>query len=544
MTHQIGAIAAGHEQTARAGARMLAEGGNAIDAATAAVFASCTCEPTLTGLGGAGFATVRLADGAATVLDFFAAVPGHGRTIDTATGPVPVEVLFGTTAQTFHVGPQSCAVPGFVAGVLTMHERFGRLPRAEVLAPGIELARTGLGLTPQQAYCHHILEKIVTRRERGRTIFAPRGTMLAAGDHFRQSHLAGTLELLAADGADAFYRGDLAREIVRWADEEGGLVTLEDLDRYAVRIHEPVRTTYRDLTFLSVPPPSSGGALVGYALRLIDVARGNVSGIDVDSGDGAELLVAAMIAANAVRGATFDRYLYGGGLVEWLLDDASIERGVHELALARGAEPWPSSRLGSTTHLSVIDADGNAVAMTTSTGCGSGEFVGDTGIHLNNMLGEEDLLPVEHTLSCGDRLTSMMAPSLLVAGGRPLLATGSAGSNRLRSAILQTLVRIVESRYGSDAHRPLQERLAHATATGRLHAEAGLVHAEPDVPASALERLELRGHQIERWPMQNLYFGGVNMVAVNDDGTFAAAADPRRGGGACIAFDDGSLRAP
>src|SRR5262249_38654283 len=152
--------------------------------------------------------------------------------------------------------------------------------------------------------------------------------------------------------------------------------------------------------------------------------------------------------------------------------------------------------------------EGGAVAITTSTGCGSGEFVGLTGIHLNNMLGEEDLVPVEHKLHAGDRLTSMMAPSLVLDGStaRPLLATGSAGSSRIRSAVLQTLLRALAARV--DAGDELPARLRDAVGTARVHAEAGVVHAEAGYDEGALSSLAAAGHDVNRWPMKNLYFGG------------------------------------
>jgi gamma-glutamyltranspeptidase / glutathione hydrolase len=519
---------------------MLAEGGNAIDAAVAGVYASCMCEPTLTGPGGAGFATVHTADGTDVTLDFFAAVPGLDRTIDTATGPVPVDVLFGATTQTFHVGPQSCAVPGFVAGTLQLHERFGRLPLATVLAPAIELARTGIEITAAQAYCHSLLERIVTRVPAGKHIFSPDGRFLAEGDRFRQPDMADTFEQLVSGGAAAFYTGDIAAEIVRWSDDRGGLISRTDLERYRVAERPPVHSTYRGIDFLSVPPPSSGGTLIAFTIQLLERAR-HGDAVDLDSPEGVRLLVAAMLASNGMRGARFDSYLYGGGLEEWLLGDDAIEQGLELLAHAGEEAPRPSSRLGSTTHLSTIDSEGNAVAITTTTGCGSGEFAGATGVHLNNMMGEEDLLPVEHTLVPGQRLTSMMSPSIMLAEGRPLLATGSAGSNRIRSAIIQSLVRLVESRHvGPD--RSLADRLEAAVQAPRLHAEIGLVHAEPGIPADAVDDLRSRGHHVNEWPGKNLYFGGVNMVATSADEGFAAAADRRRGGGAFVVQRDGELR--
>jgi gamma-glutamyltranspeptidase / glutathione hydrolase len=542
---QVGAVATGHEASARAGAEVLAEGGNAVDAAVAAAFAACTGEPTLTGIGGAGFATVHIPGEGDHCVDFFASVPGIGRTVELAGQPVPVDVLFGSTTQTFHVGPQSCAVPGMVAGLLHLHGRFGSLPLTRVLEPGVQLAREGLHLPPAQAYCHHLLTPILTRTDKGRAAFAPAGPMLVAGDHFRQPQLADTLEVIARDGAHAFYRGELAAEIVRWSDEQGGLITAEDLAHYQVVDHEPVRGHWRGFEFVTPPPPSSGGALIAFALRLLERANDGPDGpgVDVESPEGAELLVATMIAANGIRGREFDGWLYGGGLADWLLGEQACARGDELLAAALDRPAGPSSRLGSTTHLGVIDASGRAVSITTSTGCGSGEFVADTGIHLNNMMGEEDLVPVEHVLRPGERLTSMMAPSLVLHGGRPVLATGSAGSNRLRGAILQTLLRVLESRRvaAGRAVPPLQERLHAAVQAPRLHAEAGLVHVEPGYPDPALGHLEQRGHQLNRWPGTNMYFGGANMVAVDMDGSFAAAGDHRRGGGAWIALADGTV---
>ncbi|MBC7461643.1 MAG: gamma-glutamyltransferase [Thermoleophilia bacterium] len=543
---QVGAIATGHEASARAGAEVLADGGNAVDAAVAAAFAACHCEPTLTGPGGAGFATVHQPNGDDHTFDFFTSVPGIDGTVEVAGQLVPVDVLFGATTQTFHVGPMSVAVPGFVKGVLHVHGRFGSLPLARVLEPAIRIAREGIQIPASQAYAHHLLTPILTRTAAGRAIFAPRGPMLVAGDRFSQPDLADMLELLAAEGEAAFYRGDIAREIAQWSADNGGLITRADLEQYQVVEREPVRGTWRGFEFVTPPPPSSGGALIAYTLQVLQRANGGIDGppIDVESPDGVQQLVAALIAANGIRGSEFDGWLYGAGLVPWLLSEDVYGRGAALHAAAHDlAPPAPSSRLGSTTHLSVIDSRGGAVSMTTTTGCGSGEFVGRTGIHLNNMMGEEDLLPVEHVLSPGERLTSMMSPSIVIAGGQPILVTGSAGSSRLRGAIVQTLLRVLESRLiPGSASLTLQQRLDAAVQAPRVHAEAGVVQVEPGYPAAAVARLEELGHELNRWPNTNMYFGGSNMVAVDGDGSFAAAGDHRRGGGSFVAFSDGSVR--
>jgi gamma-glutamyltranspeptidase/glutathione hydrolase len=432
-------------------------------------------------------------------------------------------------------------VPGFVAGIFELHKRFGSLPMQRVLEPGIELARSGLEVTPAQGYCYHLLERILTRTPAGQEIFLHENKFLQEGGHFSQPKFADTLEQLVQYGAETFYRGDMAAEIVRWSDDSGGLISHEDLRRYQVVAMSPVATQYRSVRLTSVPPPSSGGALIGFALAMLDRIRGE-GAVDVDTPEGIAQLIAAMESANGARGAEFDHHLYEGDLVGWLLGEASLSAGMERIASNGSSAKHPSSRLGSTTHISVIDANGNAVALTTSTGCGSGEFVTDTGIHLNNMMGEEDLLPMERKLVPGERLTSMMAPSLAMVNGKPLLATGSAGSSRLRSAILQTLIRLLESRTTKPG-ASLQERIEYAVQSARVHPEAGVVHAEPGLPDVVIDHLRDGNYDLNEWPGTNLYFGGVNMVAVAGD-TFATAADHRRGGGAWIASSDGSLRRP
>lgn len=539
-----GAIAAGHVLTAQIGAQVLVEGGNAIDAAVAAAFASCVVEPTLTGIGGAGFATIHCADGTEVCLDFFASMPGKDGPGPDDRGPVPVEVDFSDSVQVFHVGARSCAVPGFVAGVLHAHSRFGTLPLERVLSPAVGLARDGVEITAPQAFCHSILRDILLRNPEGRERFArPDGvTTVLAGDQVCQKDLADTLELIATDGPAVMYSGDIARRIVEWSDANDGLITARDLAEYSVQEHAPTAGTWHGETLISTPSPSSGGALVTYGLQVLEVIRerDRLGRVDPDTIDGARLMVAAMVAANAVRGEDFERELYGGDLGRWIRNADVVGRGVQIVdgILSGTVNPttvkWPSSRLGSTTHVSVVDDQGNAISMTTSTGCGSGEFAGTTGIHMNNMLGESDLIPLGHTLHPGDRLTSMMAPTIAIRNGRPVVSIGSAGSNRLRSAIFQGIVRV------SDGSASLVDRIFAATHSGRIHPEAGVVHVEPDVPLKVVHALEADGHDVVRWSERSLYFGGLNGVAC-DDGEFAASGDPRRGGAGAVVRADGTI---
>jgi gamma-glutamyltranspeptidase/glutathione hydrolase len=472
-----GVIAAGHPESAEAGAAVLREGGNAVDAAVAAVLASFAVESPLTGLGAGGYMIVH--DGTeTTLLDFFVAAPGLDRTPRSAE-LAPVEVVFDAiTAQTFYVGPVSCAVPGTPAGLVEALRRFGSMPLAELVGPAIRLAREGAPVNHEQAYILRILAPIHDRLPGTRELYAPAGRTLREGETFRFEELAVALERLAAEGVGPFYRGEVGGALSDFVVEGGGTLGRGDLAAYAATWRTPVRARFRGTEVLTNPPPSAGGTLIAYSLEVLE-RLGPTSG--------PEQLVAAMDAANRHR----------------------------------------ASLLGSTTHISVIDANGMCAAVTCSNGSGSGVLVPGTGVILNNMLGEEDLNPLGfHQIEPGTRVPSMMAPTVVLRDGEIVLAVGSAGSNRIRSAILQTVVRVVEQGMGPAA----------AIAAPRLHFEGGVVQAEPGIDAAALERLEARGLAAVRRPEVNLFFGGVQAVARDPaTGELSGGGDPRRGGAVAYA---------
>jgi len=513
-----GAIAAGHEITAQAGARALADGGNAVDACIAAAFASWVAESPLTGPGAGGFMLVHRAhDRSCRLLDFFVAAPGQGSRRGRAGEMDVVDIPFesGTEAiQRFLIGHASCAVPGAVAGLAEAHRAYGTLPWSELLAPAIELARSGVVLTKAQAVLHALLDSILRHTPESRAIYGEK--RLVAGDRLAATDLAGTLEAVAADGADAVYRGDIAAAIARHVSEHGGSITRQDLASYRVIRRRPVETVYRDHAFESNPPPSSGGVLIGYGLALLDRL-----GPPGAPGSTSELAGLAEVLREQARtrDARFTRDLYRGGLARRLLAEDSIAAGMRRLRRALRAPAERASPAG-TTHISAVDADGNAAALSSSTGAGSGVVVPGTGIHMNNMLGEHDLQPGGHVPAPGSRLTSMMAPSVVSAHGEPRLVLGSAGSVRLRGAVLQVVVNVVGHGLG----------VAEAIDMPRVHVDEPHVHAEGGHDPAALDELESAGYDVVRWRRRNLFFGGVSAVERLPDGRLAAAGDPRRGG--------------
>jgi gamma-glutamyltranspeptidase/glutathione hydrolase len=451
-----GAIAAGHPLTASAGAAVLAAGGNAVDACVAAAFTSWVCESMLTGPGGGGFMLVH-ADEKTLVIDAFVAVPRAGA----GTKLLAIAVDFdGDTQQVFRTGPGAVGVPGTALGLEAAHRRFGSLPWAELVTPAVALAREGVELTPMQAYLHAILDGLLRHSPEGDAMYG--GRPLPAGERLVLPDLAATLELIGREGAGVLYRGELARAIAAHV-----LLTEDDLAAYRVIEREPVCVSFREREFRSNPSPASGGRLIGVGLQAL--------------GDGP-------------------------------VDATAVVRAMEAMEAARRP-----AGVGGTTHISVVDARGEAASLSCSLGSGSGVVVPGTGIHLNNMLGEADLVASARP---GERLTSMMAPSLVLEDGRPRLVVGSAGSERLRGAILQVVANAIGRGMGVE----------EAVDAPRVHLDGDVVHCEPGV---SLERAG-GPDTVVRWRDKNLYFGGVSAVELLADGTLAAAGDPRRGGAGMV----------
>jgi gamma-glutamyltranspeptidase/glutathione hydrolase len=517
-----GAVAAGHPLTAQAGARILEQGGNAVDACIAAGFVSWVTESPLTGPGAGGFMLVhRAADRSDRLLDFFVAIPGRGADTAEPSAMDEIEVPFDEhTLQLFRIGGASCGVPGAVAGLGEAHRLYGRMPWPELIAPAARLARDGIELNPQQAFLHTILDVPLRAEPEGRRIYGDRAP-LAAGGRLAMTDLADTLELLGVEGAIAFYRGPLARSLSWTVRERGGLLTEEDLAEYRVIRRRPVRVPYRGLEFVSNPPPSSGGILIAFALRILDRlgsagAPGSVEAVAA--------LAEVMRETTLARGAGFQRNLYRGGLADRLLAEPAVEAAARRTRSGGPAAAREPAGAPSTTHISVIDAAGNAASLSASTGCGSGVIVPGTGVHMNNMLGETDLNAGERRGGVGRRLTSMMAPSIVVSEGRPRLVVGSAGSIRLRAAILQIVVNVIGHGLPVD----------QAISRPRIHLEGERLNLEGGIDPAVADALEEQGYDVVRWNDLNLYFGGASAVALEEDGRLEAAGDPRRGGAGLV----------
>ncbi|MBA2630641.1 MAG: gamma-glutamyltransferase [Thermoleophilaceae bacterium] len=450
---------------------------------------------------------VHTAGGENHLLDFFIAAPGRGDGDRQPAELTPIDIYFSDDAvQRFNVGPSSVGAYGTPAGLAQALERFGTMPMDRLTAGPARAAREGVEVVPAQAFLFEVLSPIMASSPESRELYAPGGRLLRAGDTIHLPDLGDLLERLGVEGPAYLYAGETAEAICDWVLDRGGLLTPEDLSSYEVVEREPARVEFREREVLTNPPPSSGGILIADALGILE---------RLDQPHDAGVVAEVIASTNRARDADFLKGLGSDGYLERFLAHEALDTVATEVR----------SRLGNTTHISVMDAAGGCVSVTCSNGSCSGVVVPGTGMHLNNMLGEQDLNPLGfHLHEPGARVPSMMAPTLVLRDGRAEVALGSAGSNRIRSAVLQTILAVVDQ--GMTAEE--------AVANPRLHVEGREVDAEPGVDPAALDRLVDSGRwTVRQWEEQNLYFGGVQAVARNlETGVLSGGGDPRRGGAA------------
>ncbi|MBK4731966.1 gamma-glutamyltransferase [Oxynema sp. CENA135] len=511
-----GTIAAGHPKTAEAGIEMFRLGGNAFDAAVAAMLASFVVESGLTSVAGGGFLLARTRENRQILFDFFAQTPRHPQSVESLDF-YPVDLDFGGTTQQFHIGLGSIAVPGNLAGLFAVHQQLGTLPFHVLAEPAIAYARQGVEINPFQSYLLNLLAPILLRDPASRQIYAPQGTLLQVGDTIAMPNLGTVFEEFAKTGTYEFYRGEIARQVVRDCQEKGGLLTLEDFENYRVILRSPLRIPYRDRQLLMNPPPSSGGALIAFTLKLL-------STFDFDRFSFGSLphlhaLCRAMQLTNIGRKDGYDDSLYNADILDNFLSKK------HLLDYQSQFQTYLKNdlnKLGSTTHISVLDCEGNAASVTTSNGEGSSYMIPGTDIAMNNMLGEADLNPRGfHRWRANCRMSSMMTPTVLMNGDRPEMVLGSGGSNRIRTAIFQVISNFVDFK---------MEAIA-AVESPRTHYENGVFHLEPGLPGDLFDPPEFSSEfEWIYWQEKSMFFGGVHSVAIAPDGSMFGIGDSRRNG--------------
>ena len=500
---KYGSIATGDKTTANAAMEILKDGGNAFDAAVCAVFTSMTSEYSLTGACGGGVMLAYPKDSVPIIFDFFVHTPENNLLKNLDFFRIAVD--FGPASQFFHIGKGSVAVPGNTIGLLHIHSRLGSLPLSRILEPAIRTAKYGAIINNAHEYLFKILEPILCHTNTGKILFKPNGKTIKAGERFNNPDFGNFLEQLTVEGHNFLYKGDFAERIVDFMGDQG-LLTKCDLSNYKVIERTPLKTNFHGKTIITNPMPSPGGTLIAFALNIISQKFPRK---EVDN----RLLTLAMRSAQIARNEIISAKNRKNSLAK-ILSPSYIKRYSDifdsEISLKPNNKKLSS---GSTTHISIIDSQGNAVSVTTTNGEGCGHILPGTGIMMNNMLGEEDLNPDGfHNWKTTKRMETMMSPTIVIGELGPELVLGSGGSNRIRSAITQVILNKLTKNMN----------LEEAIEAPRIHLEENIIHCESGVSTEILSFPWSKKHH---WHEKNLFFGGVNAVTPTN-----AVGDTRRSG--------------
>ncbi|MDH5643084.1 MAG: gamma-glutamyltransferase [Gemmatimonadota bacterium] len=548
VTGRNGMVVSADAYATQVGVGILERGGNAVDAAIATSFALAVTYPTAGNIGGGGFMVLRLNDGSVGALDYRETAPS-GATRDMyldEDGNVTNRSLFGALAA---------GVPGSVMGLWEAHRRFGSLPWADLLQPAISLAEgfavqesLHRGLTRVQARLDELDDELQTHFEATRNAFFPNGTVPELGETLSLPDLAKTLERIRDNGPDGFYRGETADLIVREMEKDGGLISHRDLADYTAEWREPIQFNYRDHTVISMPPVSSGGATMA---EMANILMGyDLGSLQFDSAERIHLMAEAMKRAYSDR----NQYLGDPAFVEMPLDrmispEYAEERRADILPDRATASEDVGPMLGSvdrgtnTTHLSVVDADGNAVSVTTTinTGYGSLVVVGGAGFLLNNEMDDFAAKPgtpnayglvqgEANAIEGGKRMLSSMTPSIVLdSEGDLKLVTGTPGGSTIITVVFQTISNAVD--FGMNVSAVVNApRLHHQHLPDVIRLE------EAGFSAATISELEGMGHTVQT--VGGL--GDIQAIMIMEDGTMAGASDPRGYGVAQAASSQGA----
>ncbi len=521
-----GMVAAAHPLAARAGLEVLQKGGNAVDAAIATALTLGVVEPNASGLGGGGFAVAYIArEQRCFVVDFREAGPAKAR-----PDFYPLTSKGKAVNDASATGYRAVAVPGELRGLEMLHQKAGSLPWADLFQPAIRQAEAGVVVS-------ETLSQIVTeefeRLEKApampwlRQNFFKDGLPAQPGDVIQNPELTATLKKIAAGGADVFYKGQIARAIVKEFAERGGAwITREDLANYRAVLREPVQGTYRGYTVITLPPPSSGGLTL---IELLNILEGyDLAQMKQGSADYLAVCLEAQKLAFADRAEYMADPAFAKVPVNGLLHKAyAAERrkAIDPRNPKKASAGTPSKyESGSTTSFSVVDKAGNIVTMTQTLNhfMGAGVVPAATGILLNDEMDDFDLEPASvNAPAAGKRPLSSMAPLIVLRDGKPFLTAGSPGATRIITALANIVVGVVDFKLD----------LPGAILAPRFHnGNTTETAVEARFPREVLSELESRGYKCTMKKEFDLYFGGAQGIMFRSDGKLAGMGDPRRDG--------------
>ena len=465
-------IATGNYESTKSAADILDNGGNAYDAILGALFMSFVCEPLLSSPGGGGYLLAHPNDKPAKIFDFFAQTPHNKESQEKDFYPIQGD--FGETQQEFHIGMASAATPGIPAGIFAIHNHYGSMPLIDIASAAIEKAKTGMVVSQLHAEVINILSPILEHSCYAKHVFSNANKqLLKEGEKKSNLHLASFIKDLASNPMDWFYFDQPAESIVSDMKNYNGLLTQSDFESYEVVIRDPLKITLNDWEIITNASPTTGGFLITEQLK-----NANKS----PTQDTNKKLIEAMVYADKLKNS-------------------------HEFQSSKG-----------TTHMSVIDQQGNVASLTVSNGEGCGYMVPNSGFMLNNFLGEEDINTKGFfNFKENSRMASMMSPSIIENNGTKI-ALGTGGSNRIKTAMFQVIWRIIAE------NKTLDQAINHP----RFHYENGMLDIEKGINKNTIEELKSQYENITQWQQRSLYFGGINAV-VNGNSQLAIG-DSRRNG--------------
>jgi gamma-glutamyltranspeptidase/glutathione hydrolase len=532
-TGSRGMVVTNHPLASAAGAQMLLAGGNAIDAAVAALFALTVVEPMMVGILGGGLSHIRLADGRHVVIDNLSTAPGKATAgmYDCLSDEIGRQR--DTRDRENVVGARAVAVPGALKGWCEALSRFGTLPLAEVLQPAVGLAERGFVVTPYLSNCITDNAADLARDPGLEAMLLPGGKPLQPGMRLTQPDYAGSLRLIAAEGPQALYGGRLGQALSDYMAAHGGLIDEADLANYRIALREPIRGSYRGYEILGPPPPSSSGVHIAQMLNILEGYE--IGALGFGSADAVHLLAEALKIAFADRAVATADPAFVKVPVERLIDKAyAVER--RALIAMERAKSWTAGLSGGesadTTHVTVADAAGNVVSATqTINGLfGACVQIPGTGMIANNYMFNFDPHPGRAlSIAPGKRVFTSMAPMMVLKEGRLAFALGLPGALRIFPSALQAIVNLIDHRM------TLQE----AVEAPRVWTEGGVLELEEAIPETTAQALAARGHVVVRSPR---VAGGMNAIAFNPDGTMTGAAC-WRADGTPVAISGGLARA-
>ncbi len=518
------------------GARVLADGGTAVDAAVAVGFALAVVRPRAGNIGGGGFMLVySAADGKTQAIDYRETAPIG------ATRDMFLDEQGNVDPQKARFGHQSAAVPGTVAGLHLAHEMYGKLPWKRLLAPAIELARDGFKVRYDLSRTWERSRERLRRDSSSlRYFFRDNGDTYVPGEWFVQGDLAWSLTQIAELGPDAFYRGEIADKIIAEMKDGGGLIDAESLAAYKPVVRDPVRGTYRGYDIVSMPPSSSGGIQIIQMLNILE--HFPVREFGAESADNVHLLTEVAKLAFADRSKHLGDADFYDVPSNWLMSKeyaGELAAGIDMQKARPSGDIAPGVALKKesvdTTHFSIIDRHGNMVAnsYTLNLSFGSGLSVDGAGFLLNNEMDDFVSKPGEpnvyglvggmaNSIEAGKRPLSSMTPTMVFKDGDPVLATGSPGGSRIIMSVLQMIVNVIDH----------EMNIGVASSAPRMHHQwlPDVIQLESGFSPDTIHELQRRGHTIRG---SSFTIGNVQSVSRRDN-YFLGAADPRRPGGSSV----------